>query len=74
MQPSLGGLRLFAGYAGWGADQLEAELAEGAWYVVDAWHADVLAARPERLWRSVLRRQGGDLAMVSSWTDDPSRN
>jgi putative transcriptional regulator len=74
VQPFLGGLRLFAGYAGWGADQLEAELAEGAWYVVDAWHADVLTARPERLWRSVLRRQGGDLAMVSSWTDDPSRN
>lgn len=74
VQPLLGGLRLFAGYAGWGVDQLEAELAEGAWYVVDALHADVLTARPERLWRSVLRRQGGDLAMVSAWTDDPSQN
>jgi putative transcriptional regulator len=74
VQPFLGGLRLFAGYAGWGADQLESELAEGAWYVVDALHDDVLTARPERLWRAVLRRQGGDLAMVSAWTEDPSQN
>jgi putative transcriptional regulator len=74
VQASLDALRLFAGYSGWGADQLEAELAEGAWYVVDALHADAFTARPERLWRSVLRRQGGDLALVSTWTDDPSRN
>ena len=74
-------LRIFAGYAGWGAGQLEDELAEGAWYVVDARFGagvddagDPFSDAPEDLWRQVLRRQGGDLAMVSTYLDDPSLN
>ena len=71
-------LRIFAGYAGWGAGQLEDELESGAWYVVPAEPAgtfeDAFTAEPDRLWRSVLRRQGGDLAMVSTYLDDPSLN
>jgi putative transcriptional regulator len=74
-------LRIFAGYAGWGAGQLEDELAEGAWYVVEARFGggpddagDPFTPAPEDLWRSVLRRQGGDLAMVSTYLDDPSLN
>jgi putative transcriptional regulator len=74
-------LRIFAGYAGWGAGQLEDELAEGAWYVVDARFGtgaddagDPFTEAPEDLWRTVLRRQGGDVAMVSTYPDDPSLN
>jgi putative transcriptional regulator len=75
-------LRIFAGYAGWSAGQLEEELAEGSWYVVDARFGgtgpgdtgDPFSEAPENLWRAVLRRQGGDLAMVSTYLDDPSLN
>jgi len=71
-------LRIFAGYAGWGAGQLEDELRQGAWYVVpadpDGGFADAFTAAPDGLWRAVLRRQGGDLAMVSTYLDDPSLN
>jgi putative transcriptional regulator len=42
------GVRLFAGYAGWSPDQLEEELAEGAWIVVDALVADVFTAHGRR--------------------------
>jgi putative transcriptional regulator len=68
------GLRIFAGYAGWGAGQLEGEIAEGAWYVVDAEARDAFTDAPEQLWRQVLRRQRGDLALVSTFPDDPSLN
>ncbi|TNY37031.1 YqgE/AlgH family protein [Thermomonospora catenispora] len=67
-------LRVFAGYAGWSAGQLRAEIEEGAWYVVNGEAGDVFAADPERLWQAVLRRQPGDLAFVATFPDDPSLN
>ncbi|WP_037575923.1 YqgE/AlgH family protein [Phaeacidiphilus oryzae] len=70
----LGSLRVFAGYAGWTSGQLEDELVDGAWYVVDSEAGDVSSPDPERLWRAVLRRQRSELAMVATYPDDPSMN
>ena len=70
----LGSLRIFAGYAGWAPGQLEEELEEGAWYVVESEPGDVYSPDPERMWRSVLRRQRSELAMVATYPDDPSLN
>lgn len=74
LAPALGSLRIFAGYAGWGPGQLEDELVEGAWYVVESEPGDVSSPAPERLWRAVLRRQRSELAMVATYPDDPSLN
>ncbi|MFI6641639.1 YqgE/AlgH family protein [Streptomyces sp. NPDC050504] len=71
---ALGALRIFAGYAGWGPGQLEGELADGAWYVVESEPGDVSSPRPEGLWRAVLRRQRSKLAMFATYPDDPSLN
>ncbi|GGR06881.1 UPF0301 protein [Streptomyces netropsis] len=71
---ALGSLRIFAGYAGWGPGQLEEELIEGAWYVVESEPGDVSSPDPEQLWRAVLRRQRNELAMVATYPDDPSLN
>ena len=67
-------MRLFVGYAGWGAGQLEGEIASGAWFVVEARPGDALSTEPDELWRTVLRRQGGRLAVVSAFPADPSLN
>jgi putative transcriptional regulator len=67
-------MRVFAGYAGWESDQLEAEIDEGAWFVVDAEAGDLSAEDPERLWQQVLRRQPGPLAIVATFPEDPSLN
>jgi len=68
------GIRLFSGYSGWGSGQLEAEIAEGSWFVVGAEAHDIISADPEGLWRRVLRRQGGSLAVVSGYPTDPAAN
>ena len=72
--PRVSGMRIFAGYAGWGAGQLEAEVREGSWYVLDGEARDAFVDDPASLWRDVLRRQGGDLAYVASFPPDPSLN
>jgi putative transcriptional regulator len=71
---AISSMRVYAGYAGWSPGQLEAEIAEGAWYVLAAEPADVFAADPALLWRQVLRRQDGDLAFVATYPDDPTLN
>lgn len=67
-------IRVFAGYAGWGPGQLEAELDADAWFVVVAEAGDALVADPEQLWKRVLRRQGGSLALLAAYPPDPSLN
>jgi putative transcriptional regulator len=68
-------LRLFRGYSGWGPAQLEGELAERAWVVVDALPGDPFTRTPAHLWREVLRRQGGALARIGEqYPDDVSLN
>jgi putative transcriptional regulator len=74
MAPAVSGMRIFAGYAGWGSGQLEAEVEEGSWYVVPAAPGDVLGTDPGRLWAEVLRRQPGELAWVSTRPADPTHN
>ena len=41
----LEGVRIFAGYAGWGPGQLESELADGSWLVASALPGDILALK-----------------------------
>lgn len=67
-------IRLFAGYAGWAPGQLEGEIEVGGWFVVPAAADDPFSASPEQLWRSVLRRQSGALALLATFPEDPSLN
>lgn len=68
---AIAGVRVFAGYAGWGAGQLEDEIAGGSWFVVDARPEDVFTDEPDAVWRGVLRRQGGVFTTIPA---DPTAN
>ena len=66
--------RVFAGHAGWGPGQLEAELAAGSWIVEPAREDDVFSDAPGSLWRRVLERKGPRYRTLSRMPFDPSTN
>jgi len=71
----LTGLRVFAGYAGWSPGQLAGEMAEGAWACVPSRSGDVLSdLSGPQLWRRVVGRQDGRLAVLSTAPADPAAN
>jgi len=66
--------RVFAGYAGWGQGQLDAEVKQGDWITGDALPDDVFTEAPLELWSQVLTRKGGQYALLARMPLDPSLN
>jgi putative transcriptional regulator len=66
--------RVFAGYAGWGAGQLEAELEHSSWIVEEPAALDLFPEPETDLWGSVLRRKGGVYRIVALMPENPSLN
>jgi len=66
--------RVFAGYAGWGPGQLEAELEESSWIVEPATGLDLFPDEQSDLWSAVLRRKGGVYRLVALMPEDVSVN
>jgi putative transcriptional regulator len=67
-------VRIFAGHAGWGPGQLEAELEEDSWIVDPARPDDVFTREPDALWSRVLRRKGSEYVLLATMPMDPSLN
>ncbi len=67
-------VRFVLGYAGWGPEQLDEELREGAWVVTPSSEDLVFDRRPDSLWRRILRKLGGDFAALADEPPDPSWN
>lgn len=70
----IGRARAFAGHAGWGSGQLDAEVEADGWIVVPHEREDLFSEAPERLWTDVLERQGGRYALLARMPLDPSMN
>jgi putative transcriptional regulator len=49
-------VRFYAGYAGWGSGQLQAEVARGSWWIVPADAATLFDSDPATLWDTLQRR------------------
>jgi len=70
--PALARVRVFAGYAGWGPGQLDAELEAEGWILDDARVDDAFADGD--LWARALDRMGGEYALLARMPVDPAVN
>jgi putative transcriptional regulator len=74
LSPWVRRVRMFAGYAGWGPGQLDAEVDDQGWYPLDLEPGDPFTANPGELWWEVLARQGGELGRLRNYPHDLSDN
>jgi putative transcriptional regulator len=67
-------VRLFAGYSGWSAGQLENEMKRKAWLTHPASLDLVFAADMNGLWAKLMRQKGWKNQLLAEIPDDPSLN
>ena len=58
--------RLLTGYAGWGAGQLDAELASSSWLHAGIDLDIVFDTRPDDMWEAAIRRMGVDPSFLQA--------
>ena len=66
--------RVFCGYSGWGAGQLDGELAAGGWVIQPATAEYIFQTESPELWRNSMDRQGGIYRFFSGMPVDPDVN
>lgn len=64
-------LRAYVGYAGWGAGQLDREIARGDWHVVPADAATIFDATPADIWSKLIARFSAQWTMNSNRLLEP---
>jgi len=58
--------RVLVGYAGWGAGQLDQEIAASAWLTMEVDAGLIFGVPPELMWETALHRLGTDPAKLQS--------
>ena len=67
-------IRFFVGYSGWEADQLNDEIEENSWLVVDIDLAPLFETESENLWKTMLEEMDGQISVLSTFPEDPNLN
>jgi putative transcriptional regulator len=67
-------IKLFAGYSGWSAGQLEDEIKRGAWLTHPASMDLVFASDASKLWAGILNLKGWKYRLLAQMPEDPSVN
>ncbi len=57
-------VRMIVGYAGWGAGQLDVELAQGSWLLAPVQQDLLFETDAEKMWETAIRRLGAEPSML----------
>ncbi len=71
---SLNDVKIFAGYSGWAAQQLEGEIQNKVWTVVDVYNLDYTLPNDQTLWKSIMQNLGGEFLLWANSPEDISMN
>lgn len=67
-------VRGFLGYSGWSAGQLENEMKQKTWIVADVPEDLLTQSQDEKLWKTVLGREGAEWRLLAEEPEDPTTN
>ena len=67
-------VKIFSGYSGWAAKQLESEIAKKVWTVVDVYNLDYTTPNDQGLWKNIMQNLGGEFLLWANSPEDVSMN
>ncbi len=62
-------VKIFQGYSGWSAFQLENEISRKVWTVVEVYNLDYTMRNDENLWKNIMQNLGGEYLL---WANAPA--
>ncbi len=62
--PPAPNVRMIVGYAGWGAGQLDVELAQGSWLLAPVQQDLLFETDADKMWETAIRRLGAEPSML----------
>jgi len=66
--------RFFLGYSGWSAGQLEVEIADGTWIIINPPITTELTGESGEVWRDLMKKLGGTYSLWANSPNDPLLN
>lgn len=68
-------IRFFLGYSGWSVGQLQAEIDQKSWVVVNNFDLELIfSAQSNDLWKDILSKLGGKFSVMSNFPNNPNLN
>ncbi|MBL1219721.1 YqgE/AlgH family protein [Chryseobacterium sp. L7] len=71
---SIHDVKIFSGYSGWSAEQLDDEVQRKMWTVVDVYNLDYTLPNDQTLWKSIMQNLGGEYLLWANSPEDISLN
>ncbi|UWX60683.1 YqgE/AlgH family protein [Chryseobacterium oranimense] len=71
---SIHDVKIFSGYSGWSAEQLDDEVQRKMWTVVDIYNLDYTLPNDQTLWKSIMQNLGGEYLLWANSPEDISLN
>lgn len=71
---SITDVKIFSGYSGWSAEQLDDEVRKKLWTVVDVYNLDYTLPNDQTLWKSIMQNLGGEYLLWANSPEDISLN